>query len=193
MNPVPALLRSTILLIYSSHPISYQWWLWKERIALYPAQLSLQQAPTNNWSFVFRKSSLALELTGWSIKSHSDQNISRPAHSAAACCLATGLVSPGIGSNVVEFAWDSWMVLQVRALNAGGGHWPHSYQCGKERLITPGRAKVYARQQSTSHCNAQKSNFTVIASPLPVSQLQFTHYRYLSIFSGFIETWPGCA
>ena len=71
-NPVPALLRSTILLIYSSHPISYHWWLWKERIVLYPAQLSLQQALTNKWSFVFRKSSLALELTGQSITSHSN-------------------------------------------------------------------------------------------------------------------------
>lgn len=102
--------------------------------------------------------------------------------------MATALVSAGTGSSVAGFAWDSWTVLGVRALNKGDGHWLHNYQCGKERLISPGRA----RQPRTSCCSTQKSNMKVITSPSPLSQLQFTHYRYLNIFSGFTETWPGC-
>lgn len=186
MNPVPALLRSTILLIYSSHPISYHWWLWKERIVLYPAQLSLQQALTNKRSFVFRKKQpcFRADRTIHNV-TQQPKHFHTSLHSGN-LLMATALVSPGTGSSVAELAWDSWTALWVKALDKGDGCCPHSYQCGKERLISPGKAKAYARQPWTSCCNAQMWKWSLPLHPFP-------NCRYLSIFSGFAETWPGCA
>lgn len=171
---MPALLRSTILLIYSSRPISYQWWLWKEGRVLYAAQLSLQQALTNNWSFVFRKSSLALELTGRSIKSPSNQNASDPGGSGEASSMAT-LWRSGLSCHTKQRCWTCLGLLDGSAGGSSQHRRPLTPQLGEQekKADNPRQSKGVCRTAKpfTLHAWKKKTEIKPYGDHFPTTTL----------------------